>query len=173
MQKITGEKIFLRPVILEDCNQTYLNWLLDPMVSQCLETRWQKQSLETIKSFVQSMLVNPNNYLFAIIEKTTNKHIGNIKLGPINTDHLYADVSYFIGDRNAWGKGYASEAVSLITKFGFEELHLHKLQAGVYASNKGSIKILEKEGYKLEGRLQKKLWLNELWEDHLWFGILK
>ena len=46
---------------------------------------------------------------FAI--KTTDKHIGNIKLGPINWIHRYGDISLLIGDKDYWGKGIATEAI--------------------------------------------------------------
>lgn len=59
-------------------------------------------------------------------------------------------MSYFIGEKNAWGKGFATEAIQLVTHFAFEQLHLHRLQAGLYASNIGSGKALEKAGYHLE-----------------------
>ncbi|MGE5473211.1 MAG: GNAT family N-acetyltransferase [Ignavibacteriales bacterium] len=170
---IEGEKIVLRLVTIEDCNQEYLNWLEDKEVNKYLETRWTKQTIKSIISFVSEMLESEDNYLFAILEKSTNKHIGNIKIGPINHNHLLADVSYFIGDRNAWGKGYATEAIRLITAFGFKRLNLHRIQAGLYEDNIGSGKCLEKAGYTFEGSLRKQLNSSKGWQDHKYFGILR
>lgn len=172
-ETIKGKNISLRSVILDDCNQRYLSWLEDHEVNKYLETRWSKQTIESIKQFVTDMLNSPDNYLFAIVVNSTNKHIGNIKIGPVNRTHSCADVSYFIGEKSEWGKGYATEAIKLITAFGFKELNLHRIQAGLYENNTGSQKCLEKAGYKFEAVLRKQLKTDNDWEDHKFFGILK
>jgi ribosomal-protein-alanine N-acetyltransferase len=166
---LQGNKISLRTVTVADCNETYVNWLADPLVNRFLETRWSDQTLDAIRKFVMNTSANADNYLFAIIETSTQKHIGNIKLGPTNRHHHYADVSYFIGERAAWGKGYATEAIQLVTQFAFEKLDLHRVQAGVYASNVASAKALEKAGFELEAVFKQQLWSGSEWEDHLWF----
>jgi RimJ/RimL family protein N-acetyltransferase len=163
----------LRLVELSDCTERYLAWLRDPEVNRYLETRWTEQTIDTVTAFVRSMIDSPNSYLFAILGPG-DRHIGNIKVGPVERHHLYGDVSYFIGDRTAWGKGYATTAVRLATRFGFERLGLNRAQAGFYESNVGSQRVLEKAGYTLEGRLRRKLRQYEggTWEDHVWFGAL-
>src|SRR5207302_903441 len=125
------------------------------------------------RQFVGSMLESSDSYLFAIIESGSGLHIGNIKVGPISTEHAYADVSYFIGERAYWGKGYATAAIIAATRFGFDALGLHRAQAGVYEGNVGSARALEKAGYVLEGRLRGKLRTAAGWEDHLWYGALR
>ena len=97
----------------------------------------------------------------------------NIKIGPVNWHHLYGDVSYFIGDINSWGQGLASEAVSLVTRYGFERLELNKCKAGVYSGNTSSIRVLEKVGYRQEGCLKDELLGPNGREDHLLYGMNK
>lgn len=169
---LKGAKISLRLVEEKDCCARYVSWLEDKAVNQFLETRWAIQSLDSIREFVNSKRDDPVNYLFAIIENDSKRHIGNIKLGPINFNHGFADVSYFIGERDCWGKGYATEAIKLVTRFGFEELKLHSLQAGLYESNTGSKKALENAGFQYVGRFKSKLKLGNIWQDHLFFHIL-
>lgn len=166
-------RVLLRPIKISDCSQRYLSWLQDHQINRYLETRWSEQSLESIQSFVASKIKAESEYLFAIIEKETDQHIGNIKIGPVNSHHKYADVSYFIGEKSCWGKGYATEAIRLITRFGFESLGLYKVQAGVYEKNIGSIKALKKVGFVQEGCLRKQLCSEGDREDHLLFGIFK
>lgn len=168
-QILNGKKIFLRLVTLEDCKQEYLNWLNDPEVNRYLETRWHKQTLSSVQEFVLSMLEDPDNYLFAINHSVRNHHIGNIKLGPINHNHSYADISYFIGEKNEWGKGYASEAIHLVSEFGFNRLNLHRLQAGLYRGNIASASALVKAGFQQDGCFKKQLRGSEGWEDHIWY----
>lgn len=162
----------LRLLELADCTERYVAWLADPVVNEFLETRYAAQPLESIEGFVASMVESPHSYLFAIVE-ASGRHVGNIKIGPVVPRHLYADVSYFIGERDAWGKGYGTEAVRIVTRFGFERLGLHRCQAGLYESNIGSHRVLEKAGYVLDGRLSKQLRIADRWEDHVWFGALR
>jgi len=172
--RLMGTKIFLRLVTLQDCTPRYEAWLADPRVNRYLETRWRPQTLEAIRTFVQDMLDSPDNYLFAIVEHGTQTHVGNIKVGPINANHAYADVSYFIGETDRHGRGYATEAIRLAAGFAFDRLGLHRLQAGLYAGNIGSGKVLESVGFFLEG-----VFLGQLrnveggWEDHHWYGLLR
>ena len=75
------------------------------------------------------------------LELKNNKHIGNLKIGPININHKTSEISYFIGDKKEWGKGYATESVKLAIKYSFDNLNLYKCIAGVYESNFASSKV--------------------------------
>jgi RimJ/RimL family protein N-acetyltransferase len=167
------EGVGLRLVTLADVSERYVAWLGDREVNRFLETRYHAQTLESVRSFVTSMIDSPHSYLFGIVELASSRHVGNVKIGPVNVHHSFADVSYFVGERDAWGKGYGTEAVRLVTEFGFERLGLHRCQAGLYESNIGSQRVLEKAGYVYEGRLTKQLLLDGRWEDHVWFGALR
>jgi RimJ/RimL family protein N-acetyltransferase len=119
------------------------------------------------------MQADPWSYLFCIIDRQDGRHVGNVKLGPVSPRHLCADVSYFIGERSCWGRGLASEAIGLTADFGFRFLGLNRVQAGVYGSNLGSVKALERNGFRAEGCWRRQLRSGQDWEDHLWFGLLR
>jgi len=172
-KQLRGNKLLLRPIQISDCTERYLSWLQDAEINKYLETRWTEQTLDRIQSFLASKIESESEYLFAIIEKETSQHIGNIKIGPVNSHHKYGNVSYLIGEKSCWGKGYATEAIRMITHFGFEELGLFKVQAGVYENNIGSIKALKKVGFVQEGCLRKQLLSDGNREDHLLFGIFE
>lgn len=172
-ERFEGRDVILRLCTLDDCTGTYVDWLQDPEVSRYLETRWSTQSLDSIRAFVASMLASDHSYLFAIVTRSDGRHVGNVKVGPIVERHAHADVSYFIGDRPSWGRGLGTQAVRLATQLGFERLAMHRLQAGLYETNVGSQRVLEKAGYTYEGRLQKQLRGPNGWEDHVWFGALR
>ena len=171
-ERFVGERVVLRCVTESDCHEHYLGWLEDPEVNRYLETRHTRQSLDTIRQFVVEMFHSEANHLFAILDAEDGLHVGNIKVGPVNGHHRFADVSYFIGERSRWGRGLASDAIRVVTRFGFERLELHRLQAGVYASNQGSSRALERAGYQLEGTFREALRSDEGWEDLHRFGIL-
>jgi RimJ/RimL family protein N-acetyltransferase len=172
-ERFRGPKVTLRLVTMEDCSERYVSWLRDVEVSRYLETRWAEQDLDSVRAFVGSMIDSAHSYLFAIVENERELHVGNIKIGPIQERHSYADISYFLGDRTVWGKGLATEAIRLVTFIAFERLGLHRVQAGLYEGNVGSSRALEKAGFTLEGRMKKQLRGPDGWEDHLWYGLLR
>ena len=171
--RLRGRRVLLRLATVEDCTPRYLGWLRDPYVNQFLETRWHHQSTETIRQFVDDQVARPDSWLFAIVDQSDGMHVGNIKVGPKDAHHNNADLSYFIGERDRWGQGLATEAISLAVWFSFRIWNLDRLQAGVYANNVGSMRVLEKAGFQREGCLRKHLIGATGREDLFLFGLLR
>lgn len=159
-QILHGNHIYLRDIQLNDCTERYLSWLNNPAVNQYLETRWSKQTLDTISDFVNKIRTSSDNILFAIVDCETNSHIGNIKLGPININNSNADISYFIGETMFWNRGYATEAVCLVTSYAFKEKGLHRVRGGCIEHNGASDKVFRKLGFKHEGKLIEAYYVN-------------
>jgi ribosomal-protein-alanine N-acetyltransferase len=151
---LTTERLLLRAVESTDLNTIYLSWLNDPAVNRYLETRFLPQSMETLHSYWLEHRDDPASPWFAICLQVDGRHIGNIKLGPIQWQHRRADLSLFIGDRSCWGQGYGTEAIAAVRDWAFAELDLQKLNAGIYAGNLGSRRAFEKCGFSLEGTLR-------------------
>ena len=85
------------------------------------------------------MLIEINNNIHHSLIFILN--IGNIKLGPINFIHKTGEISYFIGEKELWGKGYTTLAIKEIIKIA-KKMGLKKLKAGLYEMNIGSKKVL-------------------------------
>ena len=171
--QIIGKNIILRTLELADCQEYYINWLNDNETNQYLESRWSKHDISSVKNFVASINNSEHSYIFAIIHNT--KHIGNIKIGPIDYLYKFADIGYLIGEKSYWGKGYATEAIGLILKFAFETLKLHRVEAGAYEQNIGSQKALIKNGFVQEGIFRKRKFLktHDMYCDSYKYSILK
>lgn len=148
MSLLESDDIYLRKISISDCNENYLNWMNDSEVNKYLESRFTTHSIDSLKDFVNSMNNSENNILFAIIDKSSDKHIGNIKLGNIHPVHKYADIGLIIGEKNCWGKGIGTKSIQLVTDYAFNKLNLRKVIAGVYEYNIGSIRAFEKCGFK-------------------------
>ncbi len=160
---LLGEKISLRPVTQADVTDTYCHWLNDPEVNRYLETRFVVQTLASVRSYVATVTAAPDNIFLAIIEKNTDLHIGNIKLGPILQHHQRGEISFFIGEKSCWGKGYATEAVGLLTEYALGQLSLVKVTAGCYSTNLGSKRVFEKLGYEREAVFKKQYFSEDAW----------
>ncbi len=148
---IDGPRLLLREVRLTDVTDAYHRWMNDPEVTRYLETRFVPQSRDKIAAYVTAMDQSTDSVFLAIVVKEDDHHIGNIKLGPIDWVHQRADIALVIGDKAAWGRGYASEAIGLLTEYAFRTLRLHKVTAGCYATNVGSAKAFLKAGFTREG----------------------
>ena len=172
---IESDRLFFKGVEVTDVTQKYVDWMNDPEVSQYMET-WQfLHTRANIEEYVRKHTDNRNEPFFAImlpnqkIDTTGNlvwdnpTHIGNIKLGPINWIHRYADVSLFIGEKKLRGNGFGTEAIKMLTEYAFKRLNLHKLRAGIYAMNQPSVHAFKKAGFQLEGELRDHVWFNGEW----------
>jgi len=167
---LESERIYLREVRLSDVNENYYKWMNDPEIIRYLESRFYPNSLESIQDFVKSKLGDRESILFAIVLKEDDRHIGNIKIGPVNWFHRLADVGLLIGEKDCWGKGYATEAIKLITEYGFRVLNLHKITASCYGGNSGSAKAFIKAGYFEEGVRKSHFFSEGKYEDLILLG---
>jgi len=152
-----SSRLLLRALEPSDLNATYVSWLNDPAVNAYLETRFLPQTQEALQAYWQAHRDDPGSPWFAICLAADGRHIGNIKLGPIQWLHRRADLSLFIGDRRCWGQGFACEAIALVRDWAFLELDLQKLNAGIYAGNTSSRRAFEKCGFELEGTLRQEV----------------
>ena len=118
---------------------------------------WNKQNIKSIKKFVSEINRSNDSYIFGIINKETKEHIGNIKIGDINFFHKSAEIGYFIGEKENWGKGFSMEAIKLISNYCFKKLKLKFVKAIVYENNIGSIKALKNNGYSIDGNFLNKI----------------
>ncbi len=92
-----------------------------------------------------------DQYIFAIELKETMQFIGGIGF-TVNTRFYSADIGYWIG-KSYWNKGYCSEALLAILKFGFQDLKLNKLIAGHFPHNLSSGQVMKKCGMVKEADL--------------------
>ena len=112
------------------------------------------------------------SYYFGIELKENRKLIGTMNLVKIDQKNKNAEVGFWIAPKYQ-GKGLAKEALNLILDFGFKKLKLKRIEARVFHKNKPPQKLLEKMGFKLEGRLRKKTFFKNQWFDDLLYGILR
>ena len=150
---VDGVKILLRPLCEADLNDRYLSWLNDGEVTRFMEAGMFPVTSRELREFYEKTTKSRTDVLFAIVDKETDLHIGNIKLGGINWIHRFADLGIMIGDKQYWAKGYGQEACSLLLKYAFETLNLNKVTLGVYGNHAAAIKTYEKAGFQIEGRI--------------------
>lgn len=154
VSELKGARCTLKPMLIDHVTPAYVDWLNDPEINRYLESRFAAQTMESVRAFVAAQAEDHSVHLFGIWVPAEHgdddRHVGNIKLGPIHPYHKTADMGFLIGERSYWGQGIASEAIELIVKFGFA-LGVRKITAGAYENNLGSAKALLKAGFVEEG----------------------
>jgi len=78
-----------------------------------------------------------------------------------------------IGDPDYRGKGYGSDAISVLMRYAFHELNLHRLTLGVFSYNTRAIRAYTKLGFVEEGRLREALFRDGKRHDILHMGLLR
>ena len=122
------------------------------------------------KQYVYECINNKEKALFGLF--TEGEHIGNIILKNICSFHKRAEIGYVIGEKKYWGQGFGKKAVKLIIYKAKNEYKLNKLYASTVKENIGSIKVLEKNSFKLEGLRISHLYYNEKFYDQLDYGLI-
>lgn len=149
---LIGENLLLRNLEAEDATPRYLSWLTDIDITRYLEVRFAAPSnLMDLSRFISSVNESDDTLMLGIFLRAEGRHIGNIKLGPINRHHGTGDIGLLIGERSEWGKGHARAVITTVTNYAFTTLGLTKLTAGCYGANEGSRRAFLLAGFVEEG----------------------
>lgn len=93
-------------------------------------------------------------------------NLSSIQRGPFQN----AYVGYWIDEKWA-GQGLMPEAVVVLARFAFEELHLHRIQVSIIPRNQASRRVADKLALRHEGIAEKYLEINGAWEDHVRYAM--
>jgi RimJ/RimL family protein N-acetyltransferase len=153
---LVGSKIKLVKFYDRYMTPEYLNWLNDQRVNKYMNTG----RFPVVKSNIYAP-DGEKNLMFAVLsnlgcdsgeqlwqDNDFNYYIGTCSLHDIDWIVRKGEMGYMIGDKNYWGAGIATELIYLLTDYGFNRLNLNKITAGVVEENIGSIRALEKNGFK-------------------------
>jgi RimJ/RimL family protein N-acetyltransferase len=167
---LKGERVRLVPPDRTLHLENALVWLNDPDITATLKyslgvTRRQEELF-----FEKIETQRDSDYTWAILDEQ-ERHIGFIGLHAINWRNRWATGGLFIGERSAWGRGYASDAVRVRTGFAFGQLGLHRIEG--HTMNPAMKRVYEKCGYRREGVARSKFWRDGRWHDADLFAILE
>jgi ribosomal-protein-alanine N-acetyltransferase len=168
---LVGDRIYMRPLEVADVTEAYLHWMNDAELAKFIPAMTFPGTRAAVEAYVDKESRNPATVFLAIIEKDTGRHVGNIKLGPVNWVDRNAEFGRLLGDGATRSKGYGSEAVSMILRYAFEVLNLYKVFATCLASNEAAIRSNEKNGLSLEATIKEKRFVDGKYEDVVYMGI--
>jgi ribosomal-protein-alanine N-acetyltransferase len=106
-------------------------------------------------------------FAFAVLDlEAGDQLIGRVALANIVRGAWQnATLGYWI-DVDSGGRGHATRGVRLVLAFAFEDARLHRVQPAIIPRNARSRRVVEKAGFRYEGRAARYLNINGVWEDH-------
>ena len=111
-------------------------------------------------------------YMWKVVGKESSAFLGIAGM-TLSADRFRLGEIYYKLLPKYWGKGFATEVAKGLIKAGFEDFHLHKVEAGVATDNVPSIRVLEKSGMLREGLRRKILPIRGEWKDNYHYAIVE
>lgn len=173
-QTIETARLLLRPFTYTDGESMLKNWVADERV-QFMYAEPVYITEEAVKGLLDNYIgayEKTDTYRWAIIDKESGECIGQIAYFLVDSKNHFAEIEYCIGV-DYQRKGYATEATKAIIDYGFEQIHLHKVQICVRPSNTPSKQVIEKCGFTYEGTLRDYFYMNDGYEGRMYYSILR
>jgi RimJ/RimL family protein N-acetyltransferase len=140
--------------------ERYVGWLNDPDVVRYSEQRHRSHSIESCSSYIDSMRASGGLFLSIETAHGEQPHIGNISVA-IDAPNRAADLSIMIGDKGAWGRGYATMAWNAVMRYLLYEAGLRRVTAGTMEVNQPMIRLIKRSGMHIDCVRPRHF----LWED--------
>jgi RimJ/RimL family protein N-acetyltransferase len=160
-----GEKVRLVPLDKARHLDNAVAWINDPEITAwTLIGDWPLTRLAEEDFFDRALRETEKELSFAV-ETLAGDHIGFSGLHRIDWRQGVATSGTLLGRRDLWGQGYGSDAARLRTRYAFEVLGLRMLLSEVMADNAGSLRMLQKIGYREVGRIPRRMWKRGSYRD--------
>ncbi|WP_321388847.1 GNAT family protein [uncultured Enterococcus sp.] len=173
-QTIYTSRLTLRPFKHEDNAAMRKNWIANPAIQKMYSEPIYTTETETailLDKWIDSY-ANKNFYRWAICLKETNECIGQIAYFLVDDTNHFGEIEYCIGEAFQ-NQGLMTEAVTAILHYGFEQLHLNKVQVCHKSTNMPSQRVIEKSGFVYEGKLREFFYIDGAYVDRLYYSMLR
>lgn len=170
-----GELVRLSAEEPEMIAKVEVRWQRDSEYVRLADSQMEIASERKIKERVEKRLEKgpqPERYPFSIRTLAEDRLIGILGLW-LDLIHSEAWVGIGIGERDAWSKGYGTDAMKLCLRYAFLELGVQRVSLGLFEYNSRALRSYEKAGFQLEGSTRKDVLREGKRFDSLWMGILR
>jgi RimJ/RimL family protein N-acetyltransferase len=148
---IVGRTVALGPMTRE-LIPTYHRWVNDFMVESYGGAVARPATLDAVETEVERLTRAHDRVHFTIFEQPTLRAIGWVNLRDIELEHRTATLGISINEATLWGRGYGTEATTLIVDYGFNVLGIHNIMLDTFSSNERAIHVYRKVGFREVGR---------------------
>jgi RimJ/RimL family protein N-acetyltransferase len=169
--RLVGERVILRRHLPANVD-AFRRWYADPRVARL--TRYQDGPMRPveIERFFLSRVVGPDSLALAIHVRGTGRLVGTCALSQLDADNGSALFHITIGEIDAWGQGYGTEATRLMLGHAFDTLGLHRISLSVFEFNERAIRAYRRCGFHVEGRAREAILRDGRRWDEITMSIL-
>jgi RimJ/RimL family protein N-acetyltransferase len=171
-QVLTGGLVTLRPHVPQNV-AAFRRWYADPEIARLARYQQTPMRPEEIERFFAARVVGPDALAMAVHERATGRLIGTCAFSQLDGDNGSALYHITIGESDAWGRGYGTEATQLMIDHAFGTLGLHRIALFVFEFNERAIRAYRRVGFVVEGRSRESIWRDGRWWDELAMSILE
>lgn len=140
---LEDENIGLRGLLESDADGCYADWFNDINICKFNSHHRYPMTRDEVFEYIKQSNRDNKKLILAVIEKKQNIHIGNISLQQIDYINRQAELALIFGEKDYWGRGYATAAAGLLIKHAFNELGLNRIYFGTSERNKAMQKVGE------------------------------
>lgn len=177
---LKGNLVELRPVSKDDLHKIY-QWANDEELtflgSGSQSAIQNNNPQEAITAHYERNLTNHDLWehgnVFIVYTISTKEPIGKCDYRNLNPITRCAEIGLSIGERDYWGKGYGKDIILTLLNHLFYTLNIQRVQLGTWSGNTQAVKLYEKCGFQIEGRLRKNEFVQGEYYDTVLMGILK
>jgi len=167
-----GELVRLRAMEPSDAEALW-RWNHDPLVMRWMQDGYP-QSLARVSRWLSEER-GRNEYgdlLLGVEVQADDRLIGLVRLREAEPELGIAELDVYLGEKDSWGKGYATDTVRTICRYGFDKMRLHKISLTVVTENEAARRAYRKVGFVQEGRLREVFRRDGRWYDQYTMGLL-
>ncbi|MGA3058414.1 MAG: GNAT family protein [Candidatus Limnocylindrales bacterium] len=170
-EAIQGRLVVLRRHRPENL-RAFLRWYSDPEVARL--TRYQQVALsaDEVQRFFYSRVMGTDFLAMAIHLRESDRLVGTCAFSQLDGDSGSTLFHITIGERDAWGKGFGTEATELMLAHAFTRLALHRVALTVFEFNTRAIRAYEKCGFVVEGRAREAILRDGRYWDEIHMSVL-
>lgn len=169
---IEGDSINLCPIDLENA-KLYTKWDNDPQVRRYARNMIPHTIDEIRKRYEPEKERTKSSINFEVWHKKDKKLIGLAGFNRIKWYDRNTNIFAIIGEKDYWGQGIGTEIARLLIEYGFKELYLHKIKAGIFSTNISSLRVAEKAGFKYEATHKEEIYIDGAFVDQTILSIFK
>jgi len=170
-EAILGSLVVLRRHRNENL-RAFQRWYSDPEVARLTRYQAGPLSAEEIQRFFYGRIMGSDFLAMAIHLRESDRLIGTCAFSQLEADNGSTLFHITIGERDAWGHGYGSEATELMVAHAFTRLALHRVALTVFEFNVRAIRTYEKCGFTVEGRARDAIARDGRFWDEIHMSIL-
>lgn len=169
---LPAERLVLREIMPEDVeaildlrsNDEVLRYLGRPKMNT-------PEEAQRYISLLREGMANNNAITWGIAAKDDPALIGTIGFWRIEKENHRAEIGYALHPGH-WRKGYLSEVIPVVLRFGFGVLQLHSIEARVHPDNEASRGLLLKHGFVQEAYFKESFFFDGKFEDSVVYSLL-